>query len=381
MKIFHSPFGDVKLDRLPLQNNELQQAWDAADELLLQHVADSYTNLDNIKRVLIINDQFGCLTIALNTIAGISISSWSDSYTSELAIEHNRILNNQPQAINFIASTQIIEEHYDLILIKIPKVLALLEVQVNGLGEMLAKGGRIIASGMCKHMSMNTYPIFEKHIGATITSLAKKKARLIFIDNEKKRKVDLPYPTTISEPQLGLSLKNEANVFSKDHLDIGARFFIEHFSKLPKANTIIDLGCGNGVLGIMVLKQQLTSHLHFVDESHMALHSAALNVDTAFDAEKPLATFHTSHCLEQYNGPNADLILCNPPFHQQHSTGDQVAWRMFNQSYNKLNPNGELWVVANRNLGYHIKLKRLFANCITVASNKKFVILKAIKKH
>jgi 16S rRNA G1207 methylase RsmC len=60
--------------------------------------------------------------------------------------------------------------------------------------------------------------------------------------------------------------------------------------------------------------------------------------------------------------------------------GDQIAWEMFQQSLQHLETNGELWVVGNRHLAYHNKLKRLFGNCKTIASNKKFVVLAAQKK-
>ncbi|KEA38937.1 hypothetical protein CR64_37790 [Pseudomonas aeruginosa] len=40
---------------------------------------------------------------------------------------------------------------------------------------------------------------------------------------------------------------------------------------------------------------------------------------------------------------------------------------------------GELWIVGNRHLGYHAKLKRLFRGVEQVAANPKFVILKAGK--
>ena len=42
-------------------------------------------------------------------------------------------------------------------------------------------------------------------------------------------------------------------------------------------------------------------------------------------------------------------------------------------------PGGELWIVGNRHLGYHGKLKRLFRGVEQVAATPKFVILKAIK--
>ncbi|MCK5335338.1 MAG: methyltransferase, partial [Gammaproteobacteria bacterium] len=68
------------------------------------------------------------------------------------------------------------------------------------------------------------------------------------------------------------------------------------------------------------------------------------------------------------------------PFHQQHATGDAVAWRMFNDAKKVLKKDGELWVVANRHLAYHIKLKKIFNNYEQIASNKKFVILKVVKR-
>ena len=48
---------------------------------------------------------------------------------------------------------------------------------------------------------------------------------------------------------------------------------------------------------------------------------------------------------------------------------------MFQESKKVIKPGGELWVIGDRNLAYHIKLKRLFGNCALAANNKKFVIL------
>ena len=40
---------------------------------------------------------------------------------------------------------------------------------------------------------------------------------------------------------------------------------------------------------------------------------------------------------------------------------------------------GTLYIVGNRHLDYFHKLKRLFGNCTTIETNKKFVVLKATK--
>ena len=74
---------------------------------------------------------------------------------------------------------------------------------------------------------------------------------------------------------------------------------------------------------------------------------------------------------------SADLILCNPPFHQSHAVGDTVALAMFQDAAHVLRQDGELWVVGNRHLSYHMKLKRWFSDLELLASNSKFVLFRA----
>jgi len=51
------------------------------------------------------------------------------------------------------------------------------------------------------------------------------------------------------------NLLNHANVFARDHLDIGTRFFLEHLPTFSDDASIIDLGCGNGVIGLFVASE------------------------------------------------------------------------------------------------------------------------------
>jgi 16S rRNA G1207 methylase RsmC len=75
-----------------------------------------------------------------------------------------------------------------------------------------------------------------------------------------------------------------------------------------------------------------------------------------------------------------DLVLNNPPFHSHQATTDATAWRMFTGARRALRPGGELWVIGNRHLGYHVKLRKLFGNSRLMASDPKFVVLKAVKR-
>ena len=88
---------------------------------------------------------------------------------------------------------------------------------------------------------------------------------------------------------------------------------------------------------------------------------------------------HVHDGLAEQPADSLDLVLCNPPFHQQQVVGDFLAWRMFQQARAALMTGGELWIVGNRHLGYHAKLKRLFRGVEQVAATPKFVVLRATK--
>mgnify|MGYP000480572719 CR=1 FL=1 len=379
MEKFASPFANVTLERLPLSQQQSNlRAWDAANELLLAHLNEQSTLSANTS-ILLINDSFAALACSLNQF---NCSSWSDSIISHQAINHNFQLNKLDHRPEMHSSMEAPPHSYNVVLIKLPKSNALLEQQLIDLHSSINSETIIIAAGMVKYITKNQIELFNKYIGPTTTSLAKKKARLIFSKPDIKSKPSSPYPTVIDIDELQLRMSNYANVFSREKLDIGSRFFIENFKQLPTAKTIIDLGCGNGLLGIIAQRLQSQAKITFADESYMAVASAERNyydnIPTANNENSP--NFIASDCLSQIEATGIDLILCNPPFHQNNTVGDHIAREMFKQSHQKLRQGGELWIVGNRHLNYHISLKRVFTNCRTVASNKKFVVLAATKR-
>ncbi|MEE9351314.1 MAG: methyltransferase [Thiotrichaceae bacterium] len=382
MDTLSTTFGDYTLQRLPIIKKQLLRAWDAADELLLNHTAEQQLLSENTK-LLVINDQFGALSTSLNQY---SPQSWSDSYQSHLAAQHNLTLNQLTDNVNYIPSIQAPTGSFDLVLIKVPKTIALLESQLIALKAHISKDTKIVAAGMVKHIHTSTLKLFETILGETKTSLASKKARLIFSTFEQTEAHKPSYPKSFHDKDLDITLSNHANVFAKDKLDMGARFMAEQFKQLPESKHIIDLGCGNGVLGILAKRQLPNSQLTFIDESYMAVDSAKTNYlasltdEDSSTEEKNQADFLVSDGLSKFDSEHPiDLILCNPPFHQQYAIGDHIAWEMLSQSQELLQEGGQLWVVGNRHLAYHIKLKRLFGNCQTIASNKKFVVLASKK--
>lgn len=379
--LLSAPQGAFTLHRYPRLANDTLRAWDAADEYLLSHLDLNWPLLFSDKpakeiRVLIINDQFGALSCALHHC---DITSLNDSYIATLSLQGNLNQNNlAPVPIH--DGLKPLTGVYDLVVIKVQKSLAQLEDLLHKLRPHLNAQSTIVGAAMVKLIHRSTLSLFDQILGTTTTSLAKKKARLIFCQfEEDKQPPNNPYPSSFYLEQQQWQIYSHANVFSQGKLDIGCRFFIEHLPHSNDQQTIIDLGCGNGVVGLTAAKLNPKATVEFYDESAMAIASAQLNYQNIY-ADPANARFVIDDCLSQRAPNSADIILNNPPFHQQNVVGDAIAWRMFKQSHKTLRPNGELWVIGNRHLDYPQKLKKLFGNCKTVANNKKFVILKALKQ-
>ncbi len=366
------PQGRFELRRFPCQAHDPFRAWDAADEYLLHELAEKTP--DTSAQLTLLNDAFGALAVALSSYHPVSIS---DSWLSQQATLQN-LRNNTiaPEQLTLLSSLEKPEQAIDVLLIKIPKTLALLEYQLLELRPLLKPSTCIIAAGMVKNLPKTVFNLFQRVIGPTTTSLARKKARLIYVTPDlAKRTPENPYPSQYVLENSDLVLRNHANVFSRERLDIGARFMLQHLPTNERYRQVIDLGCGNGVLGLMFARQNPDAHIQFVDESFMALDSARMNFEQAFGARRR-ADFIATDCLSGVAENSADLILCNPPFHQQHAVGDYIARRMFRQAKKVLVPGADLIIIGNRHLGYHVVLKHLFGDCTTLAANRKFVILK-----
>lgn len=374
MPLFNTPFAQLDLIRQPDQANDPLQAFDAADEYLLNHLHEQGLAAD--ARVLLLNDGFGALACAL--APHCQVTSSGDSFLGAQALQKNLARNDLPaDSVTFVPASAEFAGPFDWVLIRVPKTLALLEEQLIRLHGQLAPGARVVAAGMIKHLPRAAGELLEQYIGPLQASLAVKKARLLSATPEARPAPVSPYPTRYRLDNPALELVNHANVFCREGLDIGTRAFLPHLPKALGARRVADLGCGNGVLGIAYALSNPQAQMTLVDESFMAVQSAQENWQAAMGERS--VSIRAGDGLAEQATDSLDLVLCNPPFHQQQVVGDFLAWRMFQQARAALVTGGELWIVGNRHLGYHAKLKRLFRGVEQVAATPKFVILRASK--
>ncbi|HKS12686.1 MAG TPA: methyltransferase [Pseudomonas sp.] len=374
MPLLTSPFAELDLIRQPEQANDPLQAFDAADQYLLEHLAGQAPAADC--KVLVLNDSFGALAISLS--GQLEVVSSGDSHLARLALEKNLLRNDRAyDSVPFVPASEPFLGTFDRVLLRVPKTLALLEEQLIRLHGHLAPGAQVIAGAMIKHLPRAAGDLLEQYIGPVQASLAQKKARLLTATLAERPLARSPYPTRYRLDTPPLELLNHANVFCREGLDIGTRAFLPHLPRNLGQARVADLGCGNGVLGIACALANPEAHLTLLDESYMAVQSARENWRAAL-GDRP-ALIEAADGLASQEKQSLDVVLCNPPFHQQQVVGDLLAWRMFQQAREALVVGGALYIVGNRHLGYHSKLARLFRGVEQVAATPKFVVLRARK--
>jgi 16S rRNA G1207 methylase RsmC len=355
----------LTLKRYPPSKDPNLRAWSAADELLIEHVIE---HVEPNQLLTVLNDEFGALACALR---GYPLHWYSDSYIAHQALIANLDGNHlDPVERQHSLAPLVVDEW---ILLRIPKSLAYLEYQLAQISAAAKPNTQIIATGMVKNLPKTVFALFERYLGPVTTSLAQKKARLLFCKSAKPPQKS-KYPLTWTTPEQGWQLTDHANLFCLGKLDIGTRFLL---GNMPKGDfqSVIDLGCGNGLLSLEALRQYPNAQVLGVDESYMAVGSARGNVIANRPDDANRTQFSQDNCLESQPCCMADLILCNPPFHQQNVISTHIAAQMFKDAHRCLAPGGTLCVVANRHLPYQGLLKKYFGGFKVLASNPKFVIL------
>ncbi|MFF5498399.1 methyltransferase [Streptomyces aquilus] len=373
-----TPWGELTLARFPEDPRDRLRAWDASDEYLLRHLQENPPS----GTVVVLGDRWGALVTALAAHGPTQIT---DSYLSQEATRANLARNGvETGAVRLLTTQDPPPGRIDVLLVRVPKSLALLEDQLLRLAPGVHEGTVVVGTGMVKEIHTSTLKLFERIIGPTRTSLAEKKARLIFSTPDGSGgSAANPWPYSYALPEgigpvSGRTVVNHAGVFCADRLDIGTRFFLGHLPDSGGGRRVVDLGCGNGVVGTAVALADPDAEVLFVDESFQAVASAEATYKA--NGVPGHAEFRVGDGLSGVPDASVDLVLNNPPFHSHQATTDATARRLFADARRVLRPGGELWVVGNRHLGYHVTLRRLFGNSELVASDPKFVVLRAVRK-
>ena len=373
--LFTHPFGVLTLRRWPHLRDDPLRAWDGADRYLLESLLESEQESEQVSPaeqgseapLLILNDQCGALTLALINHRPVAASG--DSFVAHAALQANAADNDIAlSALPWCWADQPLPAAAAA-LIRVPKELSLLEWQLAAVSAALPTGAPVWLAGMDKHLPRNLVEVLGRYLDQPQAGLGRHKAR-IFRGRVPASPVPPPALGGLTLAEQGWRLRVDAGVFSRQQLDIGARFFLQH---IPAGidGDICDLGCGNGVVGMMALQQNPHARLWSCDESALALASARDNIGRTFPERQ--VKFHLGNGLDGLD-QQFDLILLNPPFHRGHAVDDSVARMLFRHARRQLKPGGVLRVIGNAHLDYLTTLRRQFGKVTQVARNSKFII-------
>lgn len=375
-----APQGRLTLTR-PGGGDASLRAWDAADELLLQEAHQRLTP-ERHPRVLIIDDQFGALTLGLSAFKPTVVS---DSATLAPALAHNLQQNPEaggdpaPEVHSWLNPP---EAEYDAVILRIPRQAEYLAWLLRWVNGVLADDGVLLVGGMIKHLPDRSVEVFAQAVHTEQVCPARKKARVIVCRRGESRLADWPGTWKGYElPSPGPRVEALPAVFAREKLDIGTRLLLPHVAKTVSAlgdqARVLDLACGNGVLGLAALQARPDLRLTFADVSSQAVVSARHNVQNGFPAmpEEQAEFLHADGV--SHRGESFDLVLLNPPFHEGGVVGDHIALRLFRAAAKRLAPGGVLLMVGNRHLGYHRSLRKFFAAVRQLDANPKFVVFEA----
>jgi 23S rRNA (guanine1835-N2)-methyltransferase len=362
-------FDLLKLRQYPKVN--AGQASNSADSLLVD-AATAYAAPGDA--TLVVNDEFGAVCCALQ-----ASTLWTDSYLASRSAQDNLRRNNLTP-VNVLWSTDTLSEHLtsdrcNLVVMRVPKQLSYFEYQLSQLSQVLPVGTSVLVAGMDKHLFAATASLIENYIGPTERHRGQHKARLFSACKDERRPEPFSGSAEYYSEKLNQPLISLANVFAREKMDIGSRFLLDSLATIAPVERLIDLACGNGIIGLTAASQGLSNSLIMCDESAMAIASSRINTQRcAPDCD--VSYLHGDGLLN-YDGEPANLILCNPPFHLNHRVDEGVGRRLLAQCAKHLVKGGSLCLVANRHLNYLPVLKREFSTVEKLAQNSKFVVWQA----
>lgn len=181
--------------------------------------------------------------------------------------------------------------------------------------------------------------------------------------------------TTITAGGTQLTIAVQAGVFADGGLDPATALLLDTLD-VPPGASVLDLGCGAGIIALAVARRDPAAALTLVDSNVVAVATARRNLEINGVAGRVLA----SDGVAALAGETFDLVASNPPFHVGRTRSEALARRFISEAHGVLRPGGALWLVANRFLRYEPHIEATFGNVAERAGDTRFKVLVAYRR-
>ncbi|HEY0258935.1 MAG TPA: methyltransferase [Lacisediminihabitans sp.] len=341
-------------------------AVDASDRLILDEAAADIA-ASSPGRLVVLGDRYGALTLGAARLGASGVRTFQDSLLGELALSANAAgtpVTSLPLGEAVLAGATVV-------LMQLSRSLAELDEWAGAIARFADPSVVVYAGGRIKHLSPAMNDVLRRSFAGLEVSLARQKSRVFVARTPLAR--DRAYPVREYNEELGLWVVAHGAVFAGGRLDIGTRLLLSVLGGARvDAASIVDLGCGTGILAAALATARPAASVIASDVSWAAVASATATM-AANGLSDRVAVVRDAGLSAQPAG-TADLIVLNPPFHVGSTVHSGIAEGLFAEAARVLRPGGELWTVYNSHLGYRSALHRIVGETREVTRNTKFTV-------
>jgi 16S rRNA G1207 methylase RsmC len=347
-----------------------------ADELLLDWAYET-AGTTELEAIGIYHDRAGVLCTCVRAQKKRFVSNNSRHYDLLTSCYQKNGLTPAPGQTSPLEPAT---EGFEINVLQVPKSLEMFELYLHQLAATAGPDTKVACAFQTRHFTPRLLEIASKYAKDVQQSRAYKKARLLLLG-------DFILTTSKVSPLTeltygGVTYQQFPGVFSANHIDYATQFLLDEWATNPRLLEIaspieiLDVGCGNGIIGDQLLGRYPEAQLTATDISSVAVDSTLLNLSNhGYENRTKVMIAASISAIEEPK--RFDLIVTNPPFHDEYQTDISVSLDLFNEASERLSATGYLVVVANRHLNYLTHLRRYFDEVIIVAENDKFVVYRS----
>lgn len=262
---------------------------------------------------------------------------------------------------------------FDIALVLAGRHRGLNETRIAEAIERLSEGGLVVIAG-------------SKDDG--IASLRKRLAGMVEIEDHlpkyhgtafwfrRSAQADAAAATLRAEnPEILVEgrFRTAPGMFSFERVDAGSRLLVEHLPGDIKGK-VADFCAGWGYVAAEVAARAVSlKALDLFEADFDALEAARGNLTNA--GIEP--GFHWQDLVKEPVERRYDMVVMNPPFHQDRDADPEIGQRMIRAASAALKPGGRLFMVANRHLPYQPVLAAAFSWHQEIAVDSAFRVYSA----